>query len=104
MKLPFNKPYTGAEEEKALKKALREGHLRGDGPYTKNVQKLIEDSLNIKHVLLTTSCTHALEMAAIILNLEPGNEVIMPLILSLLQMPSYCEGQLRFLLKLSRKQ
>jgi dTDP-4-amino-4,6-dideoxygalactose transaminase len=78
MRLPFNKPYTGAEEEQALTEALRSGHLRGDGPNTKHVQKQMEEWLNIKHVLLTTSCTHALEMAVIVLGIGPGDEVIMP--------------------------
>lgn len=78
MTLPFNKPFTGVEEEQALKKALQEGHLRGDGPYTKRVQQKIEQWLNVEHVLLTTSCTHALEMAVMLLDLGPGDEVIMP--------------------------
>lgn len=78
MSLPFNKPYTGIEEEEALIEALRKGHLRGDGSYTKRVQKQIEEWLKIKHVLLTSSCTHALEMAIIVLEIGPGDEVIMP--------------------------
>ncbi|WP_234567225.1 dTDP-4-amino-4,6-dideoxygalactose transaminase [Rhodohalobacter sp. 614A] len=78
MSLPFNKPYTGTEEEQALSEALRKGHLRGDGPYTKRVQEQMEEWLGVKHVLLTTSCTHALEMAVIVLGIGPGDEVIMP--------------------------
>lgn len=77
-KIPFNKPYIGKEEEEAIIKALRGGHLRGDGPCTRRVQKQMEEWLGIKHVLLTTSCTHALEMAMIVLDIGPGDEVIMP--------------------------
>ena len=78
MSLQFNKPYIGEEEEQALVKALQSGHLRGDGPNTKRVQKRLEEWLDVKHVLLTTSCTHALEMAIMVLDIGPGDEVIMP--------------------------
>lgn len=78
IKIPFNKPFIGKEEEQAIIKALRGGHLRGDGPYTKRVQQRMEEWLGVKHVLLTTSCTHALEMAMMILDIGPGDEVIMP--------------------------
>ncbi|MBN2732206.1 MAG: dTDP-4-amino-4,6-dideoxygalactose transaminase [Balneolaceae bacterium] len=78
MSLPFNQPYIGTEEEEALIKALQSSHLRGDGPHTKRVQQQMEEWLNIHHVLLTTSCTHALEMAMMVLDIGPGDEVIMP--------------------------
>lgn len=78
MKLPFNRPYTGAKEEEVLIEALRSKHLRGKGSYTKRVQQQMERWLNINHVLLTTSCTHALEMAMMTLNIGAGDEVIMP--------------------------
>jgi len=78
MSIPFNKPYTGTEEEQAVVKALQNGHLRGDGPATKRVQQQMEEWLGIKHVMLTTSCTHALEMAMMVLDIGPDDEVIMP--------------------------
>jgi dTDP-4-amino-4,6-dideoxygalactose transaminase len=54
------------------------GHASGDGPYTKKCHALLQQSLGVQKVLLTTSCTHALEMAALILNIQPGDEVIFP--------------------------
>ena len=78
MDIPFNEPYIGKEEEQSLMKALRSKHLRGDGPYTQRVQKYMEDWLGLDHVLLTTSCTHALEMAMLVLGIGRGEEVIMP--------------------------
>lgn len=78
MSLPFNQPYIGTEEEEALIKALHSSHLRGDGPHTKRVQQQMEKWLNVNYVLLTTSCTHALEMAMMVLDIGSGDEVIMP--------------------------
>ncbi|WP_138432123.1 dTDP-4-amino-4,6-dideoxygalactose transaminase [Fodinibius saliphilus] len=78
MDIPFNEPFIGKEEEQAIINALRQKHLRGDGPKTQGVQEEMEDWLNVNHVLLTTSCTHALEMAMIVLGIEEGDEVIMP--------------------------
>lgn len=78
MSRPFNKPYIGKQEEEALLEALRSRHLRGDGPRTKRVQQQMEQWLGVGHVLLTTSCTHALEMAMMVLDVGPGDEVIMP--------------------------
>lgn len=78
MDLPFNQPYISEKEEAAILNVLRSKHLRGDGPVTKRVQKQMEQWLDIDHVLLTTSCTHALEMAMMVLDIGPGDEVIMP--------------------------
>ena len=78
MNIPFNEPYIDEEEEQALIKALRSKHLRGDGPCTQRVQAYMEEWLDVEHVLLTTSCTHALEMAMLVLGISPGEEVIMP--------------------------
>lgn len=78
MDIPFNEPYLGKEEEQALVKALRSKHLRGDGPHTQRVQQQMEEWLGIENVLLTTSCTHALEMAMMVLNIGEGDEVLMP--------------------------
>lgn len=78
MSIPFNQPYLDEQEEEAVVGALRSGHLRGDGPHTKRVQKQMAQWLDVRHVLLTTSCTHALEMAMMVLEVGPGDEVIMP--------------------------
>lgn len=78
MKIPFNRPYIGKEEEEAVLKALRSRNLRGDGAFTKRVQREMEAWLDVGHVLLTTSCTHALEMAMMVLGVGRGDEVIMP--------------------------
>jgi dTDP-4-amino-4,6-dideoxygalactose transaminase len=78
MKIPFNQPYIGKEEEEAVLKALQSRILRGDGAFTKRVQQQMEEWLGVGHVLLTTSCTHALEMAMMVLGVEAGDEVIMP--------------------------
>lgn len=78
MNLPFNQPYIGEEEEQRVLQALRSGHLRGDGSFTKRVQQQMQEWLDVAHVLLTTSCTHALEMAMMVLEIGPGDEVIMP--------------------------
>ena len=52
--------------------------LSGDGPYTAECHGLLEQSLGIQKALLTTSCTHALEMAALLLDMDPGNEIVLP--------------------------
>ncbi|MCB0188127.1 MAG: aminotransferase class I/II-fold pyridoxal phosphate-dependent enzyme, partial [Caldilineaceae bacterium] len=58
--------------------ALQNHHLSGDGPFTKACHRLLEESLGVSKALLTTSCTHALEMAALLLDIQPGDEVIVP--------------------------
>jgi dTDP-4-amino-4,6-dideoxygalactose transaminase len=78
MRIPSNVPYIGVEEEKALKKALADGHLTGNGPICKRVQEQMQEIFNVKHVLLTPSCTAALEMAMLVLDIGPGDEVILP--------------------------
>lgn len=76
--LPFNKPpYTG-NEDKYIKKALRSSKISGDGKFTKKCEQWFENKLKCNKVLLTTSCTHALEMAALLINIDHGDEVIMP--------------------------
>jgi dTDP-4-amino-4,6-dideoxygalactose transaminase len=76
--IPFNKPsYTG-NEEKYILQAIKSNKISGDGYFTKLCQEWFEKKLNCKKALLTTSCTHALEMAAILLNIKEGDEVIMP--------------------------
>ena len=77
--IPFNRPCWYGEEKDFISKAFSNNWVSGDGPFTKKVEeKLKKDLQNPDRVLLTTSCTHALEMAAILLNLEPGDEVIVP--------------------------
>src|SRR5437667_3981752 len=61
-----------------MARAIQNGHISGDGPYTKQCQAFLEQELGVAKALLTTSCTHALEMAALLLNIQPGDEVIVP--------------------------
>lgn len=77
-KIPFNKPYFTGDEETHIHQAFRSGKVSGDGAYTKKCQKFIEDRYGFSKCLLTTSCTDALELAAILINIEPGDEVILP--------------------------
>jgi len=77
-KIPFNKPcYTGNEDKYVLD-SMRSLHISGNGPYTKKCEEWFENRLKCKRSLLTPSCTHALEMAAILIDIKPGDEVIMP--------------------------
>jgi dTDP-4-amino-4,6-dideoxygalactose transaminase len=77
-RIPFNRPdVTGAELE-LLTSCVAHGQLSGDGPFTKQCQQLIETTFRARRALLTTSCTSALELAALLCDLEPGDEVIMP--------------------------
>ncbi len=78
MNIPFNKPYLTSKEISYIQKASELGKLSGDGHYTNLSSKWLEENLLCKKVLLTHSCTAALEMAAILANLETGDEVIMP--------------------------
>ncbi len=76
--IPFNKPAMMGRELDYIADAVRGGHASGDGKYTKLVHQLLENALGAPKVLLTTNCTHALEMSALLLNLQAGDEVIMP--------------------------
>lgn len=76
--ISFNKvPYTG-NEETYIDQAIRNNKISGDGLFTKKCSDWFEEKLNCKKALLTTSCTHALEMAAILIDIKEGDEVIMP--------------------------
>ena len=78
MFIPFNKPpYIGKESEYVLD-AVNKGHISGDGEYTKKCAERLEELSGTKRALLTTSCTHATEMAALLSDIKPGDEVIMP--------------------------
>ena len=76
--IPFNRPCWVGNEAELIAEAFAGQSIAGDGPFGKKTQALLEKQLGVKKVLLTTSCTHALEMAAILLNLQPGDEVIVP--------------------------
>lgn len=78
MKIPFNKPFTIGGELENIAAAVREGHLAGDGRFTRQCHEWLERRLGARRALLTHSCTAALEMAAILCDLKPGDEVIMP--------------------------
>jgi len=76
--IPFNKPpYTGNEEKYVLE-SIRSSKISGDGDFTKRCHRWFEEKLGCQKALLTTSCSHALEMAAILLDIQEGDEVIMP--------------------------
>ena len=77
-KIPFNKPTVSGNEVRYMREAIECGHISGDGCFTQKCQGLLEEILGAPKVLLTTSCTHALEMAAILLDCGPGDEVIVP--------------------------
>ena len=74
----FNRPQLAGNEIEYILDAVRSGHISGDGNYTKKCQSFLEKELGVPRVLLTTSCTHALDMAALLLNVGPGDEVIIP--------------------------
>lgn len=74
----FNQPTFAGNELAYISTAIDERHISGDGVFTKRCQTLLEQELGVPKILLTTSCTHALEMAAHLLEIEPGDEVIVP--------------------------
>jgi dTDP-4-amino-4,6-dideoxygalactose transaminase len=78
MKIPFNKPFTIGRELENIAQAVKQGHLSGDGTYSRLCHRWLQDNLGAAQALLTHSCTAALEMAAILCGVKPGDEVIMP--------------------------
>lgn len=76
--IPFNKPYLTGKETHYIYEAVNSGKLSGNGIFTKRCQEYFEQRYGFKKCLLTTSCTDALEMAAILCNVQPGDEVIIP--------------------------
>jgi dTDP-4-amino-4,6-dideoxygalactose transaminase len=76
--IPFNKPYIAGKELFYIAQAVEFGNLSGDGYFTDKCSKLMEDKFAAQKVFLTHSCTAALEMAAILCDIQPGDEVIMP--------------------------
>lgn len=76
--IPFNQPPFTGKEEKYIHQAIENKKISGDGEFTKKCQSWLEENTNAGKVLLTTSCTSALEMSALICGIGPGDEVIMP--------------------------
>lgn len=76
--IPFNRPCFVGGEEQFIAESMANGHISGDGPFTKKCHALLEELLGVKKALLTTSCTHALEMTALLLDIKEGDEVIVP--------------------------
>jgi dTDP-4-amino-4,6-dideoxygalactose transaminase len=76
--IPFNRPVVVGKEFDYIRQAIDGMHISGDGPFTKKCHALLEQILGVPKALLTTSCTHALEMAALLLNIRSGDEVIIP--------------------------
>ncbi len=76
--IPFNKPFITGNELEYIQDAVDFGHISGNGKYTKLAQQFFERQFGFKKCLLTTSCTDALEMCAILLDIKPGDEIIMP--------------------------
>jgi dTDP-4-amino-4,6-dideoxygalactose transaminase len=77
-RIPFNKPGLVGDELRYIADAITRGHTAGDGNFTAQCHAFLERHLGVARALLTTSCTHALEMAALLLNIRPGDEVIVP--------------------------
>jgi dTDP-4-amino-4,6-dideoxygalactose transaminase len=76
--IPFNRPSLVGEELRYMREAIAAGRISGDGGFSRRCHALLEQELGAPRVLLTTSCTHALEMCALLLDLAPGDEVIVP--------------------------
>lgn len=76
--IPFNRPGFVGPETEYMARAIQAGHLAGDGAFTKSCHQIFERELGVAKALLTTSCTHALEMTALLLDIKPGDEVIIP--------------------------
>ncbi len=76
--IPFNRASIMGSEIEYVRQAVAAGHISGDGPFTKKCHDLLERWLGVSKAFLTTSCTHALEMAALLLDIQPGDQVIVP--------------------------
>jgi len=77
-RIPFNKPSFEGREHEFLEAAIASGQISGDGSFTKRCHEFLESELGVAKALLTTSCTHALEMSALLLDIKPGDEVVIP--------------------------
>jgi len=76
--IPFNRPEISLSDRELLKEALESGHSSGNGPFTQRSEELMKTELHVGRALLTTSCTHALEMSALLAQIKPGDEVLVP--------------------------
>ena len=76
--IPFNRPEFVGNERSYIVQAVANGHISGDGQFTKDCQRFLESQLGVPRVMLTTSCTDALELSALLLDIQPGDEVIVP--------------------------
>ena len=76
--IPFNKPYLTGKETQYIQEAVQSGKISGNGKFTQLCHKLFCEKFGFQKVLLTTSCTDALEMAAILIDTKPGDEIIVP--------------------------
>ncbi len=76
--IPFNRPSFLGREQDYILESIAGGQISGDGPFSRKCHEYLENTLSVPKALLTTSCTHALEMAALLLDLQPGDEVIVP--------------------------
>jgi dTDP-4-amino-4,6-dideoxygalactose transaminase len=76
--IPFNRPFTTGHEFLYVREAIENGHLSGSGPFTERCNRWLEQRVGSDQALLTHSCTAALEMAAMLLDIGPGDEVVMP--------------------------
>ena len=77
-RIPFNRATLLGNELRYIAEAVERGHLAGDGEFTRRCSEILADELGAERVFLTTSCTHALEMTALLLDVQPGDEVIVP--------------------------
>ncbi len=78
LRVDFNRPVILGNEVEYMQQAVANVHISGDGPFTRKCHEFLERELGVQKSLLTTSCTHALEMSAILLDIQPGDEVIFP--------------------------
>ena len=78
IRIPFNRPFATGDELGYIRTAMAAPKFSGDGAFTQDCHRILENSLGVAKALLTTSCTHALEMAALLLDIMPGDEVIVP--------------------------
>ena len=77
-RIPFNRPSAVGGEFELMRQALDGGHISGDGQFSRRCEAVLEQSLGVERALLTTSCTHALELAALLLEIKQGDEVVVP--------------------------
>jgi dTDP-4-amino-4,6-dideoxygalactose transaminase len=78
LRIPFNRASILGHELDFVAQAVENGHISGDGPFTRRCEELLERELGVPRVLITTSCTHALELAALLLDVGPGDQVVVP--------------------------